>query len=348
MFKNYSIFKSNYSTKTSFRLLACFLFGKSFSYKTNAMSTTRQLKNVQLTHEKSLKTLVENRTAYTLEKCELNVFETHQATHLVPLTFNDFVVTSMLRGKKVMHLYGEDGFDYLPGETVLVPGGVTMNIDFPEATKDNPTQCIALAIDHQKIENTLSFLNDKYPRMGNDYWNFSKNNYHFQNSIEIANLLNKIINICASSLPLKDVLADLNLQELIVNIIQSQNRLVLDQVAEAAVNTNANTLAYITGFIKANINEDIKLAVLSEKACMSKATFYRSFKKEYGISPLEYIISEKIKLAKNLLANPKNTLKSIAFECGFHDVNYFVRLFKKMESITPGQYQLMILSNNHS
>ena len=310
------------------------------------MGTARQLNKVGLTQEKSLKTLVENRTAYTLEKCELNVFETHQATALVPLSFNDFVVTSMLRGKKVMHLYDHDGFDYLPGETVLVPGGVTMNIDFPEATKDNPTQCIALAIDHNKIENTLAFLNEKYPRMGNDYWNFSKNNYHFQNSIEIANLLNKIINICSSSLPLKDVLADLNLQELIVNIIQAQNRITLDHVAENPINTNANPLAYVTGFIKANINEDIKLGVLSEKACMSKATFYRSFKKEYGISPLEYINSEKIKLAKTLLANPKNTLKSVAFDCGFHDVNYFVRLFKKIESITPGQYQMLIGTNN--
>lgn len=308
------------------------------------MAFSKKLQNVALTHERSLKTLVENRTAFTLEKCELNVFETHQASALVPLTFNDFVVTSMLRGKKVMHLYNQEGFEYLPGESVLVPAGVKMEIDFPEATIDSPTQCIALAIDHQKIDNTLNFLNDKYPRMGSDYWNFSKNNYHFQNSIEIANLLNKIINICSSSLPLKDVLADLNLQELIVNIIQAQNKLELDKI-DTSCNTNAHPLNYITSFIKANIHEDIKLGVLSEKACMSKATFYRSFKKEYGISPLEYIISEKIKLAKSLLNNPKNTVKSVAFECGFHDVNYFVRLFKKMETITPGQYQQLIHSN---
>ena len=57
---------------------------------------------------------------------------------------------------------------------------------------------------------------------------------------------------------------------------------------------------------------------------------------------IKYIISEKIKLAKKLLADPKNTLKFVAFECGFHDVNYFVRLFKKMESITPGQYQQLL------
>ena len=308
------------------------------------MANSKKLQNVALTHEKSLKTLVENRTAYTLERCELNVFETHQASAMVPLTFNDFVVTSMLRGKKVMHLYDQQGFDYLPGETVLVPAGVKMEIDFPEARKDNPTQCIALAIDHQKIDTTLSFLNDKYPRMGSNYWNFSKNNFHFQNSIEIANLLNKIINICSSSLPLKDILADLNLQELIVNIIQAQNKMELDRI-DTSYNTNAHPLNYITSFIKANIHEEIKLGVLSEKACMSKATFYRSFKKEYGISPLEYIISEKIKLAKALLNNPNNTIKSVAFECGFHDVNYFVRLVKKMETITPGQYQQLIHSN---
>lgn len=307
------------------------------------MAYSKKLQNVSLTQEKSLKTLVENRTAYTLERCELNVFETHQASAMVPLTFRDFVVTSMLRGKKVMHLYNQQGFDYLPGETVLVPAGIKMEIDFPEARKDNPTQCIALAIDHQKIDTTLSYLNDKYPRMGSEYWNFSKNNYHFQNSIEIANLLNKIINICSSSLPLKDVLADLNLQELIINIIQAQNKLELD-IIDTTCNTNAHPLNYITSFIKANIHEDIKLGMLSEKACMSKATFYRSFKKEYGISPQEYIISEKIKSAKVLLNNPQNTIKSVAFECGFRDVNYFVRLFKKMETITPGQYQDLIIS----
>ena len=307
------------------------------------MPKQRTLSPLNLTNEKSLKTLVEHRTAYTLEKCELNVFETHQASALVPLTFNDFVVTSMLRGKKIMHLYDAAGFDYLPGETVLVPAGVSMNIDFPEASKENPTQCIALAIDYQKIETTLSFLNERYPRMGADYWSFNKNNYHFQNSLEVASLLNKIISVCASNMPLKDILADLTLQELIVNIVQLQNRASLQN--EQVITSNSHPLSYITGFIQSHITEDIKLEVLSEKACMSKSTFYRSFKREYGISPLEYILSEKIKRAKILLADPKNAIKSVSFDCGFNDVNYFIRLFKKMEEITPRQYQLLVSSN---
>jgi hypothetical protein len=188
------------------------------------MPSPLPIKLPKLTNQKSLQTLVENRTIYNLENCELNIFETYEHAQLVPLKFNDLVVTSMLRGKKVMHLFDQKGFDYVPGETVLVPANELMKIDFPEAEHENPTQCLALAIDHVKISETLDFLNERYPKEGtNNYWSLDYENFFFKNNHEMNQLLHKVIDICQGDNLFKDTLADLALQELLVKIIQLQN-----------------------------------------------------------------------------------------------------------------------------
>lgn len=298
------------------------------------------LNQVGLSKKESLHTLVENRTAYTLSHCELSVFETYKESYKVPLIFNDFVITSMLRGKKVMHLFEKKGFDYFPGQTVIVPPSVTMKIDFPEATDHNPTQCIALAIDQEEIRKTIAYLNEFFPKEGsNEKWLLNYEEYHFHNNEEIAFLINKMIRICAEKSLEKDVLADLTLKELLVRIMQTQN---LKMITEETYNTSQNPLAFVLNYIKSNLNEKISINSLSEKACMSKATFYRLFKRELGISPNDFILAEKMNKAKVLLLQPGAKVASIGYELGFSDANYFIRTFKKIMGTTPGAYQLKV------
>ena len=298
------------------------------------------LDQVNLSASEALQTLVENRTSYTLERCELNVFETYTESYKVPLTFNDFVITSMLRGKKVMHLFDKKGFDYFPGQTVIVPPAVTMEIDFPEASNLNPTQCIALAIDQEQIQKTISYLNEFFPKEGsNEKWLLNYDEYHFYNNEEIAYLINKVIRICSERTKEKDVLADLTLKELLVRIMQTQN---LKTISDEGYNLNQNPLAFVLNYIKSNLNEKISINSLSDKACMSKATFYRLFKRELGISPNDFILAEKINKAKILLTQPGTKVASISYELGFNDANYFIRAFKKIVGITPGTYQMQV------
>nr|WP_294779149.1 AraC family transcriptional regulator [uncultured Flavobacterium sp.] len=307
------------------------------------MNNQRFLVNpLQLSQEKSLKTLVENRTIYNLNHCELNLFETYESTKMVPLKFNDLVVTSMLRGKKVMHLFDDPEFEYLPGETVIVPSNVEMKIDFPEASKNNPTQCLALAIDQAKIAEILNFLNEQYPKEGNNmFWQLNYQNYFFYNNVEMAATINKLIKECMSTSITKDILADLTLKELLIRIIQTQTLKSLD---EGKFQETNNPITEVTAYIKQNLKENMNLKTLSEKACMSTTSFYRFFKRELGMSPIEYILNEKIKCAKNLLKNPTLQINEVCYLCGFEDANYFIRLFKKHEGITPKQYQLLFIN----
>ena len=303
------------------------------------MPAKNQLQKIDLTHPGCLQTLVENRRIFNLKNCELNVFESYQETYRVPLTFSDFVITSMVRGKKVMHLFDKPAFDYLPGETVIVPANETMVIDFPEAQTENPTQCIALAVDAGYVTDTIQYLNKYYNSDGEEErnWKLQFNKYHFDNDTEVTELINKIIRVCSSGDASKNIFADLNLKELLIRLVQSQH---LQQImVESDSSNNHSRLHYVLHYIHEHLTEKIAVNTLSRKAYLSRNMFFKWFKEQFGITPLEYINRERIKLAKQLLADTRNSIGHVGLQCGFSDINYFVRLFKKAEGITPGLYQ---------
>jgi AraC-like DNA-binding protein len=299
----------------------------------------KYIQNIALTEPRHLKTLVENRRVFNLENCELNVFETYQEAYRVPLRFQDVVITSMVRGKKVMHLFDKPSFDYLPGETVIVPANETMAIDFPDAQKEHPTQCIALAVDQGYINQTLNYLNNYYNHSDekSHHWCLQFNQYHFANNNEITDLINKLIRICSSTDLAKNIYADLSMKELLIRLVQSQH---LVQVSHEIQNQkNHSRLHFVLHYIQENLTDKILVDKLCQKAYMSRNQFYQWFREQFGMTPLDYINRERIKVAKQLLADSRNTISSVSYQCGFADVNYFVRLFKQKEGITPGHYR---------
>lgn len=305
------------------------------------MKRRNELEKIDLTHPKQLQTLVENRRVFSLDNCELNVYESYQQAYHIPLTFNDLVITSMVRGKKVMHLFDKPSFDYLPGETVIVPANETMIIDFPEAALQTPTQCVALAVDAGYIHETVDYLNNYYNAADERHqWKLQFNQYHFENDTEVSALINKLIRICSSGNGDKNIFADLNLKELLIRLLQSQQ---LQQVAqEAAVSgSNRSRHHFVLQYIHEHLTEKIAVDALSRKAYLSRNMFFKWFRDQFGITPLDYINRERVNMAKKLLAIPGNSVNKVSAECGFTDANYFIRIFKKMEGITPKAYQMI-------
>ncbi len=285
-----------------------------------------------------LESMVENRTAYTLKHAELNVYETHLLAEKIELQFEEPVLASMLRGKKVMHLRGDNTFDFYPGESVILPGGELMKIDFPEASMQNPTQCLALRIDNTKINNVVEYLNDTEPRVDSSTeWRFTDYNFHFMNDTAVNQIIARMIFLFTENHPSKDIFADFMLKELIIRLMQTEARhLFMDN---AHMHQDSSRLAFVVNFIKTNLHDPLSIEILSRKACMSQSHFFRCFKNELGISPVDYINIERIKLAKTLLRNPKKNINEACFESGFNNISYFNKVFKRFINLTPKQYK---------
>jgi AraC-like DNA-binding protein len=293
--------------------------------------------------QEQLSSLVENREIYCLKSCELNIFETHQVAENVELQFSDMIVASMLRGKKLIKNDLGEKVEFVPGESALASPNSKTCIDFPEASESNPTQCIALALDYQKVAEITNLLNEKYPQPDIEmFWQLNYDNFFFKNNVEIANILGKIIQTCQSDDLFKDAIADLGIQELIVKIIQFQS---LDSMINNGNKKINPQLMLAIEFIKSNLPNKLNLQLVAKKIGMSSSSMYRLFKTELGISPMEFIIMERIKLAKLYLSDKHNFVKNVSYEVGFDDTNYFIRIFKHYEGVTPKKYQQSIINS---
>lgn len=297
------------------------------------LSTKAILKN------RRLETLVENQTTYTLNSAALHIFETHQEAEQILLRFREPVLASMLEGKKVMHLHEMTPFDFLPGESLILPADEIMCIDFPEAQMDKPTRCLAMAISEEKIKETIHFLNETRAKM-DDEWRFTDYNFHFTNDMAIQHIIQRLMFLFAENHPSKDVFADFMLRELIIRILQAETKKIYTEKALQLSNTHR--LAFIIDYIRKNLHKNLTIKELSDKTYMSESNFHRVFKNELNVSPIEFINNERIKLATSLLQNPNKKIKEVYIECGFNSLSYFIRIFKRQKQLSPKAYQTQV------
>src|SRR5690606_21265978 len=76
-----------------------------------------------------------------------------------------------------------------------------------------------------------------------------------------------------------------------------------------------------------------------DKSCMSEASFFRAFKNQIGLSPIEYVQQKRINAACQLLCNIELTIADISTACGFNSLNHFFNVFKKYTKTTPAQFR---------
>ena len=100
-------------------------------------------------------------------------------------------------------------------------------------------------------------------------------------------------------------------------------------------------LAGVHSYIDDHFSEDLSLEKLSSQFYISKFYLTREYKKIYGMTIFQHIITSRINYGKKLLRFSDKSVEEIAHLCGFNDQSYFERQFKKAENLTCFSYRKM-------
>lgn len=91
--------------------------------------------------------------------------------------------------------------------------------------------------------------------------------------------------------------------------------------------------------IQLNLSEKLTVNVLAERANLDQDYFSRLFLRYTGQRPLSYLHEKRIERAQYLIATTDLANAAIAEEVGFENLSHFSKVFKKVTSVTPGEYK---------
>lgn len=119
-------------------------------------------------------------------------------------------------------------------------------------------------------------------------------------------------------------------------------RLALDYagyLASLRSKSAKGVLADIERDIEENYAQDISLKTLSEKYFLNSAYLGQLFKKKFGTSFKNYLISLRMEKAAQMLLQTDNKVYEIANQVGYRDIDYFIDRFVKIKGCTPTKFR---------
>lgn len=92
-------------------------------------------------------------------------------------------------------------------------------------------------------------------------------------------------------------------------------------------------------YIQINLKENLTVSTLAKHANLHPDYFSRLFLKYTGQRPLKYLHEKRIERAQYLIATNDLSYSDIAERVGFESLPHFSKIFKKVTSLTPGEYK---------
>ena len=109
--------------------------------------------------------------------------------------------------------------------------------------------------------------------------------------------------------------------------------------AEKAQKSGTQPIEYVLEYIQRNYNRRISAAELAEKVYFNPDYLSRLFKEHTGQSITGMVQKIRVENVCKLLSTTNHTIVQIARDCGFEDMKFFYKVFKKHMGVLPSEYR---------
>ncbi|KKO45363.1 AraC family transcriptional regulator [Arsukibacterium ikkense] len=280
-----------------------------------------------------LDVLIENKVSFAGENAELSIYDTYQDAQKVALQSTELLFCGMISGKKIMHVADSQYHSaFMPHQSFVLAPGQQVLIDFPDASLNKPTTCLAIEISTDKIRKVVDALNFQQEISHADFFQYVPKLVHSQHNPQTQQLLQRMITLFSENEQHRDYLIDLSLNELITRLLQQQSRDLM--LASCQQQTRLTPLGNVLLYIEQHLSEAIDITTLCKIACMSRSKFYQQFKLAFGVTPAVWQQQLRLQKAYGLLQTGER-ISQVCYQLGFNDPSHFSRVFKHAFGSAP-------------
>ncbi len=242
----------------------------------------------------------------------------HSTLHTHPFTELFYVVD----GKGEFNIQGQR-FPVKPNDFVII----NPQVEHTElSSPDEPLEYIVLGIRGLSFSNLTPVSEGGHP--------FSFFNLRDEQK-DILRYLNAMVQEATSQSMSYELVCHNLLEILLIKILRHQHfDLEVGKQSKAT-----KDISFIKHYLETYYHESIQLEDLASMTHLSRFYISHSFKKEIGMSPMEYLIDIRIKESKILLRTTNYSISQVADIVGFTTPTYFSKQFRKSTGISPTDYR---------
>lgn len=151
---------------------------------------------------------------------------------------------------------------------------------------------------------------------------------------QYSTILTDIYTLASSSDYIRDMRINGKLNDLLTLLMESSWH------REAHTNAPKKMdISSVKSFLDEHYKEKLSLESVASHFFIDKHYLSRLFKEQYGVTLVTYLQQVRITHAKRMLRFTDKSIEEIGLECGIGELNYFSRVFKKLEGVSPSEFR---------